>query len=82
MPNTLGGAQLFVQAHSLWVGSPNAIPLANLSGQSVVLPQPQTTKVVGIARIFNHNGGPSAVEGYFTINPASSIGYGLVTEFQ
>jgi hypothetical protein len=79
--NSLGGAQLFAQAHSLDLASPFAIPVRNSAGYSVVLPMPQTNKVVGVARIYNNVGGTTATQGVFT-NPPWNVGYGLVTEFQ
>jgi hypothetical protein len=78
-PNTVAGATLFTQAHSLDPGRPNPVKVSNSNGRSGVVPARNTMKVVNVARIFNNVGGTTAIEGVFFAD--LTIGYGLVTQF-
>jgi hypothetical protein len=78
LPNTIAGATVYTQVHSLDAARPG-IPISNSNGRSAVMPASNLTTVVDVARIFNNIGGTTATEGEFF--EGVTIGYGLVTEF-
>ena len=78
VPNTMQGAQFFLQAHAVDVGQAG-LPICNSEGRTFVVPQRNTSKVLLVSRMFDSSGTTTATTGiYFT---TSTLGYGLVTQF-
>jgi hypothetical protein len=79
MPNTIGGATLYAQAHSLDVGRVGQLPICNSIGRTFTVPMPNTTVVAKASRLYNFQlQGPTHPHA----TPLSlAHGYTAVTEF-
>jgi hypothetical protein len=79
LPNALGGATLYAQAHALDAGRPDPIQVSNSNGRSWVVPMPNTTVVARASRLYNFQlQGPT----YPHATPLTlAPGYSAVTEF-
>ena len=79
LPNTLGGAVIHSQAHALDPARPDPIQICNSDGRAGTVPFPDLTRRVEVVRLWNDAGGTTALQAICA--PASTIGYGLVTQF-
>lgn len=79
LPNTLPGALIYAQAHSLDASSTLPIPIANSDGKSFVVPSVNASRVDMVTRVTNNQGGTLGTEGIFFAR--NSVGYGIVTQF-
>jgi hypothetical protein len=53
LPNTLGQATLYAQAHAYDAGRSDPIPICNSNGRSWTVPAPNTTVVAKASRLYN-----------------------------
>jgi hypothetical protein len=80
MPNTLAGATIYAQAHSLDAGRTDPIPVCNSNGVSFTVPTPSTATPVRSTRIYTFNlQGPTYPRA--TPLPGGNVGWSVVTEF-
>jgi hypothetical protein len=79
LPNTLGGAVIHSQAHALDPSRPDPIQICNSEGRQGTVPLPNLTRRMEVVRLWNDTGGTTALQAICA--PASTIGYGLVTQF-
>jgi hypothetical protein len=79
LPNVYAGAVLTSQAVSLDLGRTGGLLLSLSNGRSVTLPNPNTTDVVRVSRIYNNTDGPNGV---LAAPITSAQSYGIVTEFR
>lgn len=78
-PNNAPGSMLYLQAFAIDPGSSSALPLALSNAQALRAPQPVPLRTSKVTRLYNGDGGTSAVNGIYL--STSTVGYGLVTEF-
>ena len=79
LPNTLGGATLYAQAHSLDLGRTDPIAVCNSHGRSWLVPRPNVVSIVRAGRLYNFTLQGSA---YPNATPHNlSHGYAAVVEF-
>lgn len=69
-----------MQAHSVDLGSPNAIKIASSNGRAVTVLMPNLTNVVKTTRLYGFNVGPGATNPN-AIYAETSPGHAAVTEF-
>lgn len=79
LPNSLGGATIYCQAHLPDPGRPDPIKVSNSNGLSFVVPTSNMTKVVDVARWWNNSGFETATQAFMATT--STIGFALVTQF-
>lgn len=78
VPNTFAGATLYLQGHAVDAGQAG-LPICNSNGVSLTVPTPNTSRVVQVSRMFDNSNTTTATTGVFFAT--SSLGYGLVVEF-
>jgi hypothetical protein len=79
LPNTLAGATIHAQTHSIDMGRTDPIPVCNSNGVSFTVPSPSTRTPVKSTRIYNFNlQGPTHPH---ATPVAANVGWAAVTEF-
>ncbi len=79
VPNTIGGATLYLQNHALDIGLPG-LGICNSAGGAFVIPAPNTGRVVRVSRMFDSSNTTTATRG--VASATGTLGYGLVVEFR